>query len=744
MPFPFIAPLKDWIVDKLKERESNPQKTTLLSPFAMMTSGAVVLKDKKTPEEIGKLFETQQYGTDAYYGCIITNTTDIKKLYQTGKTIVGYDLNGREIVVDGEVNRRVSVPIIESIEIDTDGGNNTLKTAQVKVKVFTLKQLEMFELFFLRPSMNVVLEYGWNTDVRNKSKQVTIDSKLFAKKTWDDYKKDYVALFTDKSKTSEYVQTLKDTEGEYDFMVGKVSNFSYSIEEDGTYSLNIEVSAGNELQLWPAYKAAKKSTIINLKDKTKIESYESFIKKIAGNFSQIDPVKLFDKKNWENEFFNYGITNDIQKNTKVSKVPYISFKVIIKILNNLKSLNPSGDGIRITYKYKGEDLIPVTSNPYIMSTNPDVLIPGKLPKIGVVASKTENIIAISTNDKDREDCLIKGKEFNLTTTPIFDFEKFEPIKNPAKIQIESLTAGKQIDCIPNTGNLLNIFFSYERFLEICDVADSLTDILTPILQTINNTMLGLCQLEVQKVSDGPSVGSIEIIDSKIPKLLPPPEQKDNSKTNTKAELYKFKMGAKNSIIKNLTFNMEMSTLMQAQALYSTQLAIAKRNKKVAGDATKEIDKYVSADLSYATNADGYFSINDMEVSIIKKLPNNVQPPTPEELSKQKEALQETIKTKFVRFKFPNGEKNVVYEDQGLIQQYMLPKSTNGSFALTYLDISLEIDGMAGFSCGEYFNIEGIPEIYNKNGYFQILNVKQGIDANGWKTTIDAAFLLKSE
>jgi hypothetical protein len=47
--------------------------------------------------------------------------------------------------------------------------------------------------------------------------------------------------------------------------------------------------------------------------------------------------------------------------------------------------------------------------------------------------------------------------------------------------------------------------------------------------------------------------------------------------------------------------------------------------------------------------------------------------------------------------------------------------------------------MAGLSCGEYFQIDGIPEIYNKNGIFQITNVKQGIDESGWKTTIEAGY-----
>ena len=75
---------------------------------------------------------------------------------------------------------------------------------------------------------------------------------------------------------------------------------------------------------------------------------------------------------------------------------------------------------------------------------------------------------------------------------------------------------------------------------------------------------------------------------------------------------------------------------------------------------------------------------------------------------------------------------------------MMPKTPSGSTALTFLEITLEIDGLAGFSCGEYFQIDGLPEIYNRNGYFQILNVKQGIDENGWKTTIEAAYLLKAE
>jgi hypothetical protein len=754
MPFPFIAPLKDWIKLKLEKKEANPQSSILSSPFAMLTSGAVVLKGGS----VKQLLSSQDYGKDAYYGCVLTNTTDTSKLYQTGRTIVGYDLNGKEIVVEGEKNRRVSPPIIESIEIDTSGGNNTLKVAQIKIKVFTLKQLEMFELFFLRPSMNVVLEYGWNTDIRaggafsGLQKNFTIEKHLFAKKNWETYKKDYVNFFTDKSTINDYTRILKETDGNYDFMIGRVTNFTYSPNVDGTYDIDLQVSAGNELQLWPAYRAARSSSNTDKKNNKIVNNYESFIAKMNADLKMNNLQTIFPKKTWKDEFFNYGITNEKQKDTIVSKTPYISFKAVLEIINNLKIVQNDHEGIKYdTYKFDNKDLIPVTSNPYIMSTNSYILIPGKLPNIKVVTIETENKIVVSTDDKERQDCLINGKSFNLNNTKIYDFESNKALDVP-EIEIESKVTGKKLKIFANTGNLLNIFISYERFLEIVDSADSLTQILTPILTAINDTMLGLCDLQIQKINDSPSVGKLEIVDRKTQHNIT--NEMKSAASSTSAPTYKFKIGTTGisedgkphaSIVKNLSFNMEMSTLMQAQALYSIQLAIAKQNKKTNTDASKEIDNFVSADLSYAPNSDGYFAINDMEISIIKKMPVPKTERTAEEQKAEKEQLEEVKTSKYTKFLMPGGKiKNLVYQDSGLIQLYLVPKTNKNSLALSYLNITLGIDGIAGFSCGEYFNIEGIPEIYNQRGYFQILNVKQGIDETGWKTTIEAGFLIKTE
>ena len=76
---------------------------------------------------------------------------------------MGYDFSGKPIKCETESGRKISPVIIESLDIDTDGANNTLKTAKVTVRLFSLKQLEMFELFFAKPSMHILLEFGDNS-----------------------------------------------------------------------------------------------------------------------------------------------------------------------------------------------------------------------------------------------------------------------------------------------------------------------------------------------------------------------------------------------------------------------------------------------------------------------------------------------------------------------------------------------------------------------------------------------------
>lgn len=734
--FPYyLAPFQKWLTQKLKDRAANQNLSNKLMPFAMLSSAAVVKKGsgKKLIDRKNEVVDLIAKGTGDYNGCVITNTVDIKNLYRTGTLIAGYDLNGEEIVVEGSLDSRVSVPIIESIEIDTDGANNTLKTARVNVRVFTLKQLEMFELFFLRPSMNVVLEFGYNDgfDIQNQN---DIKTNLFFKKKFEDYKTAYKKIYSSKdyiTQREEYKKIIKDTKGNYEYMPGKVTNFTISLNADLTYSIMIEVSSGNELQLWfPLNQAKAKGEALIQKADKNITEYQRWVQKLAAETGRSEFIKTFEDENkYKNEFFNWGIRNDSAKDQSYSKTSYISFSLILDIINNSSFAKDSKTTIDKIFKINEKESIPISSTKYIISTSDELIIPGDIAKIEVKKSAAnEDEIVITDTTISAE---INNKKFNYSNSD-----------KPAKLEVKTID-GKPADVtIPDSvGNLLNIFIKYDTFINMYTSAYSLAELMNQLLDLINNNMFGLCNLQLCKITDGNSPTNLTIIDTKM-QCYP-----TNGQDET--EEYRFKVGTKESIVLEMNFSTELSVLQQAQALYSTQLlAISAENKGKVDPKIKQIpytQETEYADFSFARNTDGYYSLNILEYEIVKEqndIAKKIQEDTKSQTKPATPVADKVDKTKirqdkFIRFKdTPNAE--LIYMDPALVQAKIAIPAEETT-VLSSMEISLTIDGTSGISSGEYFRIEGIPEIYNENGVFQVLNVKHTLNESGWRTIIEAGF-----
>jgi hypothetical protein len=733
MSFPFIAPLKPWIKKKLEHREKFSYEQFRLSPFVIMSSGAVVTKSNDA--NISDIIKNSKYDKSvSFEGCVISNQSEFSKLYQTSDTILGYDLNGKAITIKGESNRKISTPIIQSVEIDTDGGNNTLKSARIKVKCFSLKQLEMFDLFFLRPSMNVILEYGWNTDIVSKT---NIDSVLFAKRNHATYVTDFANLFNDaKLAKSNYLQILENTDGNYDFMAGKVTEFSYSPAEDGTYDIDLEISAGNELQLWMPMKQSNTDSSIGKKNKPQEPPYNTWLRRISADFNLPDIVKL-DEATWKNEFFNWHQMNAKEKDKVVSFNEYISFKLILELLQNSQVFKSTANKIKYNYFENNDEtkpVIPMNSNKFMISSTEDVIIPNKLPKFKFSSdANKKNVLVI--DGEPTEDCSVNGKSFNLKDGSI--------IHDLSGVQ-------RNLSNDSTYGNLLNMFFKYEAVMSIYNQSFSQADFINGILGMANDATYGICRLELMSISDNndPSGKALQIMDYK---LYTKPES-----TVEEQKAYRFKIGPSGSIVTEFNFSMELGTLAQAQALYQSQLNLDSimRGEQLTGSNNAQLkdEAYTLFDMSYARNSDGYFSVNEVEKTIViqaainnkaKSTTFNLEPSAKKDTAvKEVENLQEVLKKKSIKFNVGNSQKTLIFLDSGLIKEKIKPEK-KGS-ALTFLEISLSIEGMAGFSCGEYFQIDGIPETYNRNGIFQITNVKQGLDENGWKTTIEAGYRINVE
>ena len=74
----------------------------------------------------------------------------------------------------------------------------------------------MFELFYLRPSMHLLVEFGSNEAILTE-KLTTLDNLITSKKNWDDFLKDYNTNFSGQLPARKnYIDRIKSSYGSYD------------------------------------------------------------------------------------------------------------------------------------------------------------------------------------------------------------------------------------------------------------------------------------------------------------------------------------------------------------------------------------------------------------------------------------------------------------------------------------------------------------------------------------------------
>lgn len=851
MAFPFVAPFDPWVKEVLQIRQKNPIISTLKSPFVVMTSGAKVIKNiggleatnqdgsKKTRIQVLKELldpKNQKSLKDTYEGCIISNNVNNLALsyshqVTTSGTPVGIDLNGKIITVEGETSRYVSTPIIESLEIDTDGPNNTLKEATVKVKCFTLKQLEMFELFFMKPGMNILIEFGdssllsgiskYQSDESKKNNKVyrngktapviaeaTLEKLLIPKTNGaDEFVKEFVQYFRSGLENSiRYFQKIESSLGSYDLIAGKVLSFSFSYEEDGTYDCTIKVSQSNQISLalpntppkktspnqkppenpkleYPEEDQILDSMVLNFgMDKEKLKKLLSTPHpEVDQNNSNLSEGNI---KTWiSKEIFNFVKLDTTSKDQKASSDAYVSLRFILKILMNYVLTEDSGGlqedffGLKIPkaiIEGKTREIIPIKIVDNFISSNENVIFPSsQLPKFKVSPPGEKNIKEedrIVIDPKEKVDGRINGYDLNLpkqTKIELFYLASTREGKETKEDDIIKQTLESTTEVF---GNALNIFVKYDEVVRIWNQELFRIDFLAKILDTINKCGYGVYQL-IYAASDDSTSAVPSIIDLKLSNNI------DSIIDTLNTPPFRFKLGPKDSIIRDFSFDFEMSNLVAAQSIYgNTKVLYEAASSSAAGEQqttdVKDIvipDKvYKSVDKGAMANADGWWAINYIDYSVsqyklldakttFKSLGTETQkygvgtkPITEEEEEQQEVTTTEESVTDFIKGNTVFFQKSktdtkthlpLIYLDSNFIREKInIEKTEKNNASLTSITISFTVDGFSGFRSGYYFLIDGVPEIYNQQGQFQIGNVKHTLDNDGWKTTVEAQYL----
>jgi len=756
-----IAPLKTWVVDILEERENDPNKSVFKMPFVVMSSGAKIYKadakmeyKNQIKEKIQEILLGKQ--TAEYNGCIISNQIDTKFTYQTSETVVGIDFDGKPIKIVGESGRLISTPIIESIDVSSEN-SGILRQADVNIRCFSLKQFEMFELFFCKAQMDILLEWGDGSQY-DILKQGNI---LYPKNNYTKFVNEFRELCKPTTEQfSKYLEKCKNSKGTYDRMAGKLTNYQYSIEGDGTYNIRLQISQGNEYNLALPPRIENQYTSIatptDAKDKNnEFVNWKATIKKLLKLNS--DFIDKLQEKEWKNDFFNWKKVNEDKGDEVTSNRKYLSLRFILKILmNNL--IADGGNTNDIIFKIpndknqKGsfdffdvggakDEIIPISIHKNMIAPTEDVLFPIETAA-KITFDKNGNLVWNSTETEDNRInglSILVNKDVNylLNSDGFFQLTK---IKLVPKGVNESI------------GNALNIFIDLGKIADCWERAISRVDFLAQILDIINQNSIGMLKLRYGTFRQDQDA---TVIDTRLSLAF------DKEATTGRKE-YRFKPGTLKSNVREFSYNFELANFIAGATLYNANAFLAnikdakEKGKTTVDDILTELKPnqaiWKSIDYSSFANADGFFAVNQIQYvqldEVLKQVEVKPKKEDKEDNAKLSQSNQKVIK------KFKVGKLNyktfVVNDNDWLYNHMYATKGGKGNedkfvSIPTPIDITVKIDGISGISFGELIKVDGVPEILNKVGHFYITDIKHNVDSqNGWTTTLNASFRWNSK
>jgi hypothetical protein len=197
----------------------NPKGQTLQQFYGNLFDGEISLGDYPNNDSLAKNWVLQA-GTSQY------NNGQYNLRYGLGPN-GAYGLGGIE-----QQGFR-PMPGIESVTIESKGTLGSLREATINFKVWNIVQLNIIEALYFRLGYTMLLEWGHVNYFNNKNQFITdtsgidiFDPKLASRKE----------LILQK-----IAQKSKETDGNYEAMLGTVTNFYFSFNAEGGFDCNLKL-----------------------------------------------------------------------------------------------------------------------------------------------------------------------------------------------------------------------------------------------------------------------------------------------------------------------------------------------------------------------------------------------------------------------------------------------------------------------------------------------------------------------
>ena len=235
----------------------------------------------------------------------------------------------------------VPMPGIESLSINTYN-RGALRKAELKIKAYNRQQFAIIDALYMRPGYTLLIEWGHTIYYTGTSENPTPQQAEFNTPA---FKNLFRATQNDKTITQDtLLKNVRDqrakTDGNYDGFYGKVTNFSWTYNRDGSYSITVSaISLGDVIESLNINRIAstnittstskntleKTNSLIANKDKSQLNKklYEIY-NYLANNIgSQGTSKPIFQNsptqiRSFNTNYFN-AVANDIQRASAVNQ-----------------------------------------------------------------------------------------------------------------------------------------------------------------------------------------------------------------------------------------------------------------------------------------------------------------------------------------------------------------------------------------------------------------------------------------
>ena len=358
---------------------------------------------------------------------------DGKAPYGVSKQIYGYNCKLQPKYI--ESSTRPNIPDPGIISIETEIQKSWFAKAKINWTCHSIEQLKAITPYFLTPLQTVIVEFGWNTF--NQQSLINLSDFNQIIDIWDNHYNRY----------SEYVPKSK---GNYEFLIGQVINFEYTINDN--IIIGMTEVASRQL-LYSGFRKDSQENIIKGKiidkdgkldsketefrtkyqllvetfvnsvtatdnqgnsqsglseDFAKIlKSNDGYEKKYGSKFENL-PDHIFSGRN--KQVINYTAERDFDANNKKGPdFTWITMDLLVDVLNGIKNIGDVKDYTQYFFDLNIDD-ITIGAHDNLISTKKTVLIPnanapklnsrlsGKLLKValGNVKPKIQASAAIGT------------------------------------------------------------------------------------------------------------------------------------------------------------------------------------------------------------------------------------------------------------------------------------------------------------------------------------------------------------